>query len=588
MYCNGPDEILLGCVVLLLAVADCCAVRVLALDQKTKKHIKVLYTHSEVSGKWSRHSIRQTVMISNLVSILLRLVLLLVWSSRNSRADVDLQTDSSGWRVMDSASAKLLNLDFDYCTLDRIPVSEMTEERFEREYRGRKPCVISNLTDSWAAQKLWKRSSFMKKFGQRQVEVDETKVFESYGGSKSLKTMAEYIQNDLKSITTSRVLDLVHKKNTTPLQYSFYNFDDGSWNELIEESPVPLLFQFIDESKGHVNQLAVGATGTGLSWHSHHDAWNSIIFGKKLWLIADPKGPAPAGTGLFSTDDDPHCCNAITWHAEEHRRRRSEEIVKNSATPTSTPNYTIDTIDTIDTITTLTTTTTINNNNNNNNNNTAIEGGEKKWQDKEQGPGKSTWDFGSQAHVHQCIVHTGEAVYVPARWAHATMNIGDTIARSQRAGTEDMDNALIKYSSSIITFDLDHSGRFGVNRKEGIQEYIHLNELLDNNALELICDSHREYGLRRRTFKFMTSIVKKVDRALKKMVRNMKTTMPSKVHNQIKVREHFQGSNLQLREYKTRMGTCYMKDLYRSSDQKRQERAGVSGKSTTNTAADDL
>ena len=47
------------------------------------------------------------------------------------------------------------------------------------------------------------------------------------------------------------------------------------------------------------------------------------------------------------------------------------------------------------------------------------------------------------------------------------------------------------------------------------------------------------------------------------MVRNMKTTMPSKVRNKLKVREHFQGSDMQLREYKSRMGTCYMKgDLY--------------------------
>ena len=468
-------------------------------------------------------------------------------SSDTIHPDIDLPIDNSGWRIMNNESATLLGLDFEHCTIDRIPASEMTIERFQTEYLGKKPCVLSNLTDSWAARKLWSKSYFVSKFGNRNVEVDKTKVFESYGGSKTLKTMANYIGSDFQSITTSRVLDLAQKKNTTPLQYSFYNFEDGDWEELVEESPVPLLFKFIDDTEGHVNQIAVGATGTGLSWHSHHDAWNSVVIGKKLWLIADPKGPAPAGTGLFSTDDDPHCCNALTWHIEEHRRRLVDQVKKKNVDKKRQQMM-----------------------------------GEPEQEKKQQGRQQqqqqnheSTWDFGSQSHVHQCIVNAGEAVYVPARWAHATMNIGDTIARSQRAGSEDMDDTLVKYASSTITFDLEHSGRFGVLTKDFFQEYIHLNELLDNNALELICDTNREYGRRMRTFKFMTSIVKKVDRALKKMVRNMKTTMPSKVRNKLKVREHFQGSDMQLREYKSRMGTCYMKgDLYRSSNKKRRARAG--------------
>ena len=448
----------------------------------------------------------------------------------------DLQQDqTTGWRTIDDVAVELLGLDLEYCTLDRIPAQEMTKERFQKEYLGRKPVVISNMTDNWVAHTTWNKTYFIEKFGQRTVEVDATSVFQNYGGSTSKKLLAEYIHHEFQNITLSRTLKLAHKTNPRPLSYSFSNFDDGYWNEMMEDTPTPPLFEFIGRTKGHVNQLAVGATGTGLSWHSHHDAWNSVIVGKKLWLIADPSAPAPAGTGLFSADDDPHCCSALNWHTEEVRRRKESQ---NSSTPE------------------------------------ILLASVHAREDQNQSVG-------------QCVVHSGEAVYVPARWTHATMNIGDTIARSQRGGSDDMSITLKKYAQSIITFDLDHHGRFGVkDRKEkenssggsgsgsgsssrivgkevAQQRYMELTELLDRNALELICDTNQEYAVRIGTFKYMTSIVKKLDRALKTMRNSMKTTMPSTTRKRELVRKFVRDSDLILREFKTDMGTCYIKDLYR-------------------------
>jgi hypothetical protein len=332
------------------------------------------------------------------------------------------------------------------------------------------------------------------------------------------------------------------------LKYSFYNFNDGEWDEIIKDSPTPDFFQFIDTSNGHVNQIAVGATGTGLSWHSHHDAWNSVVVGRKLWLIADPSGPAPASTGIFSTDDDPHCCSALNWHMEESRRREKYHDINSNVSDGVLQGINALNI-------------------------------EKKRQDIDTDytqnlPGLSTWDWGSQDHIAQCVLHSGEAVYVPSRWAHATMNIGDTIARSQRAGMDlYWKPTLEKFSSSFITYDLDHVGQFGVQyllknngstKEYGTRQYRHINELLDEDALELICDKTQKYERRLTIFRYMTSIVKKVDRALKKMARNVKYEMPSKMKNQEKVMEHFQSSDMLLRKFKTNMGTCYIKDLYRS------------------------
>jgi uncharacterized protein YbcI len=489
----------------------------------------------------------------------------------------ELQPDEiTGWRTINDDAAKLLGLDLNYCTIDRIPASEMTKDKFQKEYFGQKPVVISNMTDHWSAHKKWNHTYFIKRFGTRLVEVDETNVFADYGESNTKKSLKKYLLHDLKNITLSRVLDLAHKSNPRPLKYSFHNFDDGEWDDLIEDSPTPSLFQFIGTTKGHVNQLGIGGTGTGLSWHSHHDAWNSIVVGKKLWLISNPVGPTPAGTGLFSTNDDPHCCSALNWYMEESKRRKKHT---RTTTQTNRKNNAKGVLTGI---------------------NTLHIG--KKWQDSvteytSNLPGESNWDYGSQDHVAQCVVHAGEAIYVPSRWAHATMNIGDTIARSQRAGLNDMYISLEKYANSVISFDLDHNGRYGVkmiesdvqNKKleayhlersesdemrdmrrggktqEGVQQYIHLNELLNNNALDLICDTTQAYDIRIVVFKYMTKIIKKVDRALKKMVRNMKTTMPSQTNNREKVRKHFQSSDLSIRNFKTQMGTCYISGLYRTN-----------------------
>jgi cystathionine beta-lyase family protein involved in aluminum resistance len=81
----------------------------------------------------------------------------------------------------------------------------------------------------------------------------------------------------------------------------------------------------------------------------------------------------------------------------------------------------------------------------------------------------------------------------------------------------------------------------------------------------LICDTTQAYDIRIVVFKYMTKIIKKVDRALKKMVRNMKTTMPSQTNNREKVRKHFQSSDLSIRNFKTQMGTCYISGLYRTN-----------------------
>jgi hypothetical protein len=46
-------------------------------------------------------------------------------------------------------------------------------------------------------------------------------------------------------------------------------------------------------------------------------------------------------------------------------------------------------------------------------------------------PGLQTLPEGSTARPLECIQQTGELLYVPEGWYHATVNLGDTVGRPQ-------------------------------------------------------------------------------------------------------------------------------------------------------------
>eukprot|EP01046_Picozoa_sp_COSAG06_P048747 COSAG06_NODE_7350_length_2534_cov_19.102669_4_plen_254_part_00 len=118
---------------------------------------------------------------------------------------------SSGSSSSSSASdqwdpTSLQALETTLCSVERVPASELSPERFQAEYRGRKPVVIQGLTDGdgshhdarWPAHDRWQKAALLRAYGDRSVAVredseeDRQRQANGHGGSKRIP-LSEYI-----------------------------------------------------------------------------------------------------------------------------------------------------------------------------------------------------------------------------------------------------------------------------------------------------------------------------------------------------------------------------------------------------------
>jgi hypothetical protein len=151
-------------------------------------------------------------------------------------------------------------------------------------------------------------------------------------------------------------------------RYAFSSFQANEWPEMTSDTETsssssstsdPFRSKYQRETltlKRHpVEQIAFGSTGSGLSWHRHSAAWNSLVVGRKLWFFSDPSLEPPPGLEANHT--------SLSWfrkHGETYRSRGTS--------------------------------------------------------------------------VLSCVVSADDRyyVYVPNKWWHATINLGEVVSRSQR------------------------------------------------------------------------------------------------------------------------------------------------------------
>ena len=148
-----------------------------------------------------------------------------------------------------------------------------------------------------------------------------------------------------------------------------------------------------------VDQIAMGGTGSGLHWHSHGDAWNTIVVGgHKLWLLVAPGSQAreelrshQAWTGL-QWWKRAHEVEVDVEHPGDHHDDDDDED------PAIVPR--------------------------------APEG------------------------VLSCVLGEGEIMFVPRGWLHATINLGHVVARSQRLGRAGRKDATDSWNLAAIVGEM--------------------------------------------------------------------------------------------------------------------------------------
>ena len=234
--------------------------------------------------------------------------------------------------------------------IDRVSLAELSVERFESDYRGVKPVILTGATAAWGASERWQKAALLRDHGDARVELGHPSEIVAFGGTGgTFSTLGQFIGSFGGNAARDRVIfDSREVLQQRPkLRADF-------------DTPAPFV-RMMAEARGGVSwqMLSIGDDGAGLSFHSHGDSWLGIVHGAKRWLLYPP-GRAPKQ--LFETQG-PVALPILDWV-----QRFLPEL------PVEVPSPLVD-----------------------------------------------------------CLQVAGEAVYVPAGWLHATLNIGETIGAGGQA-----------------------------------------------------------------------------------------------------------------------------------------------------------
>ncbi len=286
------------------------------------------------------------------------------------------------------------------CEVDRVALTDLSVARFEREYRGLKPVIVTGATADWNATKHWRKETLLHDHGDARVELGHPSEIVAFGGTGStFSTLGRFISGfgDGNASKDRFVFDSSEVLQQRPkLRADF-------------ATPAPFV-RMMAESRGGLpwDMLSIGDDGAGLSFHSHGDSWLGLVHGAKRWFIYPP-GTAPRQ--LFET------LGPIAPPMHQWVQRSLPEL------PIEAPRHLLD-----------------------------------------------------------CLQEPGEAVYVPAGWLHATLNLGETIGAGGQAHWP-------------ATARLDLMSRASVHDAEVHRNFAIANHHLGNTQLALQHIQHaRELG----------------------------------------------------------------------------------------------
>eukprot|EP00163_Fabomonas_tropica_P001331 TRINITY_DN11006_c0_g1_i1.p1 TRINITY_DN11006_c0_g1~~TRINITY_DN11006_c0_g1_i1.p1 ORF type:complete len:837 (-),score=179.23 TRINITY_DN11006_c0_g1_i1:965-3475(-) len=208
--------------------------------------------------------------------------------------------DGGGWNNKEKAE-----VDINFCDLERR--SNLTVGEFVKEYLlPGKPVVITDACEHWPAFELWRKESFREKFADARFKI----MTDKNGRPHSLdQTGSEYL----------KWLDK-HSGERFP-HYLFDGAFEDPYPEILEDvgriphsgqSNLKLRQDYFNMFQYFTYQLVVGPAFAGANPHFHHTTWNTLLFGRKRWMIWPP-------AQSFYSSKHPH-----RWFDEDWERVQKE------------------------------------------------------------------------------------------------------------------------------------------------------------------------------------------------------------------------------------------------------------------------
>ncbi|KAK7474977.1 hypothetical protein BaRGS_00033788 [Batillaria attramentaria] len=197
----------------------------------------------------------------------------------NADTDLKLAYTNGGWELPDTETFRKLHTS--RCNIKRISVKDLDLERFEAEFRLKKPVIVTfpNGAADWTVPEKWSQDYLRKTFGLQQASSGTAdNILGNYGQASEQHSFTDF---------TDRLM-----RQTSPgsSDARWYVWDRGFYKNANISSSLRLPPYFA---------ARVGATGSGLTFHTHYDAWNGMVFGKKRWFVY-PDNKSPPGGMKFT------------------------------------------------------------------------------------------------------------------------------------------------------------------------------------------------------------------------------------------------------------------------------------------------
>eukprot|EP00941_MAST-03F_sp_MAST-3F-sp1_P003649 g3649.t1 len=207
----------------------------------------------------------------------------------------------------------------------RVDGKDMSQERFIREFEGPgRPVIIDSLTKDWPAQKEWTFENLRKNFGECKLKCGED------DDGKAVRVKTKYF------------LDYLPKnKDDSPLYIFDGTFgDDKKARKLLDAYRPPIyfrktIFEMCGKRRPPYRWFLIGPKRSGTTLHTDPlgtSAWNSVITGRKRWVVFSPETPEEIAKGskYIKNDDDDE---AISYFNEilpkirlDNERRKDMEL----------------------------------------------------------------------------------------------------------------------------------------------------------------------------------------------------------------------------------------------------------------------
>ncbi|XP_076468981.1 uncharacterized protein LOC143299581 [Babylonia areolata] len=191
---------------------------------------------------------------------------------------------NGGWRRADEETLRAL--DSGTCTIDRVPARDMDHERFERDFRYKRPVILTfpDGARDWTDPQLWTLESLKRSYGEWKISSGDSLEIVRRGGN-----------GDMTSSFDDFVGHLMGERKATDEQPAYYMFDRAFYKDTELPKTLKLPPYLSNDESLNDSIFFLGTSGTGVVFHKHADTWNAVVYGKKRWFLYPITNTPPGG-----------------------------------------------------------------------------------------------------------------------------------------------------------------------------------------------------------------------------------------------------------------------------------------------------